>query len=293
MTGAALALDDIDQLTGGKLGTHDAPCPLCGPLKSARGQKRKVLRIWHVNADFATFHCARCGERGYVRDDSITRRSIDHETLARAKAEADKRDRIAAAQRLDKARWLWTQRQPIVGTAAERYLCEARGYHGPLPPTLAYLPARGEYPHALIAAFGTPTEPDPGELVIADSALRGVHITRLLPDGSSREPGDDAKIMIGRSAGSPIVLAPPNDLLAIGFCEGIEDGLSIYQTRGFGVWVAGAADRLPTLAPAVPSYIECATIFAHDDPAGQRGALELARALDQRGIEVFTEGLGI
>src|SRR5262249_9168070 len=44
-----------------------------------------------------------------------------------------------------KATWLWSQRQPIPGTIAERYLREARHYAGPLPSTLAFLPARDQY----------------------------------------------------------------------------------------------------------------------------------------------------
>ena len=57
------------------------------------------------------------------------------------------------------------------------------------------------------------------------------------------------------------------------------------------MWVAGAAGRTPALAPVIPSYIECVTIFAHADKAGQDGALGLANALDRRGVEVFVEGL--
>jgi hypothetical protein len=40
-------------------------------------------------------------------------------------------------------------------------------------------------------------------IAVADIAVTGVHITRLLPDGSDRERGEQAKIMIGRSIGSP------------------------------------------------------------------------------------------
>ena len=51
-----------------------------------------------------------------------------------------------------------------------------------------------------------------------------------------------------------------------------------------------AANRLPTLAAAIPNYIEAVTIFAHTDEAGMRGAYELATALDERGIETRIEG---
>ena len=85
----------------------------------------------------------------------------------------------------------------------------------------------------------------------------------------------------------PIVIAPPNDLLGLAITEGIEDGLSVYQATGLGVWVAGSAGRMPGLADKVPNYIEAVTIYAHADEAGQRGANGLADALVERGVEVF------
>jgi hypothetical protein len=63
----------------------------------------------------------------------------------------------------------------------------------------------------MLAAFGLAHEVEPGVIAIADDAIRGVHLTRLKPDGSDRERGAMAKIMVGHSTGSPIVLAPPND----------------------------------------------------------------------------------
>jgi len=46
----------------------------------------------------------------------------------------------------------------------------------------------------------------------------------VTPDGR-KAPVDPVKIMLGPSAGLPIVLAPANDLLAIDIAEGIEKGL--------------------------------------------------------------------
>src|SRR6202044_1208342 len=98
------------------------------------------------------------------------------------------------------------------------------------------------------------------------------------------------KITIGPPLGSPIVLAPPNDGLAIAITEGIEDALSAHAATGLGVWAAGSAGRLPALADTVPSYIEAVTIYAHSDKAGQDGARKLAAALARRGIETLVEG---
>jgi hypothetical protein len=92
--------------------------------------------------------------------------------------------------------------------------------------------------------------------------------------------------MIGHSTGSPIVLAPPNDLLGLAIAEGIEDALSAHEATGVGAWAAGCASRLPKLDKAVPQYIDAISILAHDDLDGRRYAAELHRRLQTRSIEV-------
>jgi Toprim domain len=285
-----IGLDVIDKLTGGRFGTHNVACPECGPLKSPRGQRRLVLRVWRDQPGFATYHCARCGESGYVRDGNSP--PPDPAKLARAGAEAAKRDSTSRAERLQLAQWLWRRRQPLHGSMGEAYLRNARGYGGPLPATLGFLAARGKHPPAMIAAFGLATEVEPGVLIIADNAVRGVHLTRLLPDGSGKamfdDPDENAKIMIGFSSGSPICLAPPNDLLGMAVTEGIEDGLSVHQDTGLGVWAAGSASRMPALADALPGYIDTTTVIAHDDPDGRRFAAGLTAGILARGMEART-----
>lgn len=190
--------------------------------------------------------------------------------------------------------WLWRQRKPIEGSTAERYLRGARGYRGPIPLTLAYLPARNGHPPTMIAAFGTVSEPEPGVLAIADADIRGVHVTRLLTDGSDRARNGAAdKATIGRgSTGSPIILALPNDLHGLAITEGIEDALSIVEATGLGAWAAGSAGITPALAAAVPRYIECVSIFGHRDRDGTRRATELAVRLKARGFDVVLKFLG-
>jgi hypothetical protein len=181
--------------------------------------------------------------------------------------------------------FLWSLRKSVVGSPAEAYLRKSRGYFGPVPATLGYLPARDGHAHALIAAFGLASEPEPGILATADADVLGVHITRLAPDGTAKAGTDNDKIMIGRSLGSPIVLAPPNDGLGLAITEGIEDALSIHGVTGLGAWAAGAAGRLRALSDAVPSFIDCCTVVGHDDEAGKRGADELVGVLRARGLE--------
>jgi hypothetical protein len=284
-----IGLNEIDQLTARRLGTFDVPCPSCGPFRrSARGQRKAVLRVWRVEEGFATFHCARRDESGFVHD----RNGVppDPKRIAAARVQAAERDRALKAERLSLAHWLWTKRRPIAGSLAETYLRSARGYGGPLPATLGFLPARGEHPPAMIAAFGLAHEIEPGVIAIADAAVTGVHLTRLGADGSGKatfeDPDEPAKIMIGYSTGAPIVLAPPNDLLGLAITEGIEDGLSVYEDTGLGVWAAGAASRMPTLAAAVPTWIDFATIVADDDPDGRRFAAAMTNELRVRGTAV-------
>jgi hypothetical protein len=68
--------------------------------------------------------------------------------------------------------------------------------------------------------------------------------------------------------------------------EGIEDALTIHEATSLGVWAAGSASRMPTLAAVIPSYIECVTVVADDDPDGRRHAATLIGRIERRGIEV-------
>jgi hypothetical protein len=196
-----------------------------------------------------------------------------------------------------KASWLWSLRQPVGCTLAERYLREARGYTGPIPPTLAFLPARKpkHYP-ALISAFAVTDESEPAMLGVPRD-VRSVHLTLLA--GCKKAPIEHPKLIIGSpkqmkadgtEVSTPIVLAPVNDLLGLAITEGVEDGLTV-ASLGLGVWAAGSAGFMPALAGVVPSYVDCITIFAHPDQAGQHGARSLARKLHRKGIEVFIEGI--
>jgi hypothetical protein len=134
----------------------------------------------------------------------------------------------------------------------------------------------------MIAAFGLPLEPSPGRIQLGDEAVRGVHLTRLAPDGRGKAGTDGDKVMIGLSAGWPIVLAPPNDLLGLTITEGIEDGLSAHSFTGLGAWVSGGAKRLPPLANVIPGYIEAVRVMADADADGIRFARILFDAIRGR-----------
>ena len=224
---------------------------------------------------------------------------LHHDTIQRQASAAFRR----IAQKEDEAKrakalWIWNRRKPITGTIAERYLRECRRYRGELPPTLGFLPPYKSYPPALIAGFGVPSELDPRDnavtpavkiseaniLSIADGDIRGIHITRLLPDGSDRERGKIPKLMLARSMGTPIVLATITDNLTLEIAEGIETSLSVHEATGNGTWAAGCDTRLPALADVVPHYIEFVTVTADPEPSGVRSARELCMRLRRRGI---------
>ncbi len=129
-------------------------------------------------------------------------------------------------------------------------------------------------------------EPEPAVLSIADADVRAVQLVKLKPDGTGKSDCEPNKIIIGKGAlGSPIVLAPPNDLLGLAICEGLEDGLSVYGATGLGVWAAGGATRMPALADAVPDYLDFVTIVADRDEAGVKHANALSDRLRERAIK--------
>src|SRR5262249_25009751 len=152
---------------------------------------------------------------------------------------------------------LWSQRQPIFDTIAERYLHDVRGITCFPPTTLSFLPARKPEHHpAIIAAFAMPKENKAlkGKLDFPRN-VQAVHLTLLKPDGSGKAEIENPKIIVGSSK-LPIVVAPPTDLLGLAITEGIEDALSVYQATGLGAWAAGSAGRMPALAAVIPDYIE-------------------------------------
>jgi hypothetical protein len=274
----ALRHADLLNVIEHHLGVHDVACPLCGPdRRLASNRRRKVLRVWHPAPGFITYSCARCGARGFARADG-RERPVPVRVLEQ---QQPKSEETAGAKR-DKASWLWSRRRPIEGTPTETYLRKARGFGGRLPSTFGFLPARSKHPPALIAAFGSVGESEPGLISISDAAVAGVHLTRLAPDGAGKAGTENDKIMIGRPLGSPIVVAAPGDLGGLAITEGIEDALSVHEATGLGAWAAGAASFMPALVEAVPSWIECVTILVDDDDAGRRNADVLAEHLERR-----------
>ncbi len=199
-----------------------------------------------------------------------------------------KRDADETERAQDVARWLWSRSEPA-GAIVKTYL-RSRGIEpAPWPQTIRFLPAsppKHPYP-AMVAPYGLPDEPEPGVYVMPPDRVQGVHLTYLQCDGGGKAPVAPNRRVIGRARGSPLALIPPNDGLGLVVGEGVETTLSVAIKMGVGAWAAGSAPFMPFLADAVPSFIESVTIAREEDKAGQRGADELGRSLEARGIEVI------
>ena len=280
-----LSLREIAHALGGEVAGGQALCP--GPGHSPRDRSLSV-KLSASAPDGIIVHSHANDPWQDCRDYVLERLGMTREPRSRRedwKSTTARRPDPPEASERDTALWLWRQRQPILGTVAEVYLRAARGYRGAIPASLGFLPARGKHPPSLLAAFAIATEPEPGVLAIDDADVRAVQVIRLRPDGRGKADADTQKITLGRGAlGVPICLAPPNDLLGLAICEGLEDALSIHQATGLGAWAAGGATRLPALVAAVPAYIEHVTIVADRDPAGIAGANALADGLSERAI---------
>jgi hypothetical protein len=279
-------------------GTVDrcGPCPVCGGTdRFAINVRKQVFRCRQcdVGGDVITMVRHLDGRSFHEAVETLTGGEL-RRTAVQAPVAKKQTDEEYEREQHRKAQWLWSLREPIEGTPAERYLRERRRITCPLPTTLAFLPPRKPEHHpAMIAAFALVDEPEPGVVGIPQS-VGSVHLTLLRRDGSDKadvEKPNKPKIVVGSPNSSPIVVATPNDLLGLCITEGIEDALTAHQATGLGAWAAGSAGQMPKLADVIPSYIEAVTILAHDDQAGQDGARKLAEALYQRRIEVIVEGL--
>jgi CHC2 zinc finger len=253
-------------------------CPVCGT-----GHDR-----FAINWRKGLFNCRVCdkGGRGPIdleiflgrcefveavkrltKTTSLSGHRLSRAKVADAAARREREFKRYDAKQRRKASGLWARRQPAAGSPVEHYL-RSRGYvDAAIPPSIGYLPARGEHPHAMVGAFALPNEIAPGELG-APLAVRSVHITKLAPDGSDRIREEGAKIIVGRPLGLPIAISCITDGLSLAITEGIEDALA-YRAAGFAAWAAGSAPFIPALADSIPDYIATIIIEQHIDPDQQ------------------------
>ena len=106
-------------------------------------------------------------------------------------------DRLYAERQLKKARWLWGCKTTVDNSPVDNYLRGARGYSGPIPATVGFLPPqKAEHHPAMIAAFALANEPEPGLLSIHEDEVCGVHLT-LLKSRRQRQSWDEPRQIHG------------------------------------------------------------------------------------------------
>jgi hypothetical protein len=172
------------------------------------------------------------------------------------------------------AEHLWESSEPLQGSLAARYL-QGRGCR--LPPAdgdLRHLPARGDYPAAMLARVTDAVTAEPISL----------HITRLHPDGT--KAGDDAKRLLkGHRKVGGVIRLWPDDCVTHGLAvaEGIESALA--AAHGFTpIWAAIDAGNLSAFP--VLNGIEALTLIADHDSTGLEAAEQCARRWANAGREV-------
>jgi hypothetical protein len=85
-----LSFDQVREMTCGKFGAVDVPCPLCGPeRRSIVNRHRKTLRLGCTEPSFISYHCAVAANkagRAIPRLVPLVHRSIHSPLLRRCNA---------------------------------------------------------------------------------------------------------------------------------------------------------------------------------------------------------------
>lgn len=235
-------------------GRFHVPCPVCGPeCRSARNRRRGVLGVRpDPDGDGFVYNCARCGIKG----NALRGRRSARFAVPAKEVKAGRDNAALAAD-------LWGRSLPLEGSPADLYL-RRRGLEV-WSPNLRFLRGSGRHHHAMIARFST-----------RDGSTRGVHLTRITALGAKADV-DPVKIMLGPSAGWPIIVSSGGKAGTLCVAEGIEDAATLANATGAAAWAAGSAGRIAACLRRAKTYAE--VIVAVDrDPAGLR-ALDAARKI--------------
>jgi len=267
-------------------------------------------RSFHVIPDKRFAHCFGCGKHWdpiswIVEFDGVTfteavrrlggevERGVDTEAAAAwRRAEAARARQIARDQekKIDQARAIWREAQPIDGTPAERYL-EGRGLVGPFPPSLRFHAALGarwtegeeERTHsARLPALVAGVQEPGGRL----QTVHRIYLEELVGGDvvkASIMPADQVKKLHGSPGAGAVRLAPLGRVLAL--AEGVETALAVRHAlaaagRTPTVWAAISAGQLVRLTFLPTWRPERVEIYADNDRSGT-GA-RMARAACDR-----------
>jgi putative DNA primase/helicase len=235
------------------MSTVRRPCPQCD-----RGPRDTALAVT-TDARGTVSYCHRCG---YT--------SADNHTVA---AGTPVQPKVYRPWR-DLAEHLWSASLPLHGSLSETYL-QRRGCR--LPPAdgdLRHLPARGDYPAAMLGRVTDAITAEPISL----------HFTRLNPDGSKLADTPKKLLSEHRKAGGVIRVWPDEAIThGLAIAEGIESVLA--AAHGFApIWSCIDAGNLAAFR--VLGGIEALTIVADNDEAGIDAAEQCAQRWANAGREV-------
>jgi hypothetical protein len=282
----SISWDEIQRITGGRIGRIVAPCPLCSDFRRTPQKRRsEVLAVTQLGPDFAVYYCNHCEAQGYACPETRGK-VIDFTELQRQRNAAKRLADDERAKRIKLALDIWNQRKPFRGSPAETYLYHTRGI-GDWLDTFPYLDkALGFHPKC---PFGTGQHlPCMLALVreVRTNAPIALHRTALK---LGKRPERIDRKSLGPTRGGAIKISPDHEVhsgLLIG--EGIETVLSASELLKFKpVWSLIDKQNLAKF-PVLPG-IESVTIAVDNDASGdgQRAAAECIERLVAGGIEVI------
>jgi putative DNA primase/helicase len=281
----ALTWSDVERITQGHLGrTAISVCPFCSHTRRQANQRKPVFAVKLKEPDFAIYHCAHCGESGYVHPERSAQ-VIDLTERKRLREQAERREQEEDQERTAYALKLWNERQAFRGSHAETYLRDTRRI-GDWIEAFDLDESLGLHPSC---PFGSERLPCMVALVrnIQSDQPQALHRTALKL--GSRPERIDRK-SLGPIAGGAIKLSLDGDVtqgLLIG--EGIETVLSASLMLKFrpcwSVLSRSGIAKFPVLAGIGSMTI---AVDLDESGDGQRDATTLVNRLTAAGIEAVT-----
>ena len=110
----------------------------------------------------------------------------------------------------------------------------------------------------------------------------GVAITWLSADGTDKAPVETPRKTFGPVRRGAVRLTSAGETLCL--CEGIEDGLSIFQAAGIPTWATCGTSNLVSVE--LPEVVGEVIICADNDAAGERAAQQAAARFLREGRRV-------
>lgn len=267
-------------LTERQLSGKHCPCPICGGSDRFRFDDKDGRGTWI---------CSHCGAGDGIKllmafkgwDFRGAAKEI--EQVAGVVQEAEIRNGINEAEKLQRLRRVWDESEPLRrGDEAMRYIA-GRGlsvaFRLPnirLHPGLPYYDECGNLVDTFPVMLARVAGPDGNSLTL--------HRTFLM-DGRKAPVDSVKKLMPGKPiAGGAVRLGPAAHY--IGIAEGIETALAASEMFCIPVWSCISANGIETFEP--PPGIEGVVIFADNDKSftGQRAAYVTAFRIKQKGIAV-------